>query len=204
MLHNNSYLMKTTKRLFLLLTSTLIAACATQQHATQLTQKSAQTFLQSSWQEQGMLSYHAGQKAFSAAYVWHNQKNQYTIQVIAPLGAWHAELAVQPHRTATLRTSDGKIFQAENPVLLMEENLDWSMPVEDLRFWLSGIPAPNQPFTLRQTKAHDTAHISQANWSIDYFGYQNFHALRLPKKIILTHDDKKMILLIENFKELPA
>jgi len=192
------------KTLVILCACLLLISCATEKPAPHLTQQSAQTFLHSAWQAQGMLSYRAGQKGFSAAYVWQNQTNQYTVQVIAPLGTWHAKLLVQPHQTATLKTSDGKIFHADNPLLLMEENLDWSMPVEDLRYWLGGIPAPNQAFSLRQTPAHDIAHISQADWSIDYLGYQNFSSLRLPKKIILTHANKTITLLIEQFKALPT
>jgi outer membrane lipoprotein LolB len=191
------------KILLLLFIPLFLSSCAIQKPAAHFTPPAAAEFMRSAWQAQGMLSYHAAQKGFSAGYLWQNQSNQYVVQVFAPLGSWHAKLMVRANHRASLRTSDGKFFQANNPMLLMEENLAWSLPVEDLRYWLCGIPAPSQAFTLRQTAAHDTAHIAQADWSIDYFGYENFATWRLPKKIILTQGDKTITVLIQRFKMLP-
>lgn len=186
------------KHILIFLGCLLLAACVTQQ-AKQLTAQSVSTFLHTPWQEQGMLSYREGKKGFSAAYVWQNASNQYTIQVIAPLGAWRAKLNVAGS-SATLSTSDGKVLQAKDPLALMEENLDWSIPVTYLRYWLWGVPAPDAPFTAQNNTQHDVTHLTQAGWSIDYLSYQNFSLARLPTKIVLMQDEKKITLVIENFQ----
>jgi len=62
------------------------------------------------------------------------------------------------------------------------------------------MPAPETPFTLKRTAQNDTAHLTQAGWSIDYAGYRHFGAMRLPEKIILSQGEKKITLIIQNFK----
>lgn len=186
------------KPIFILLGCLLLAACVTQQ-TKQLNAQSVSTFLHTPWQEQGILSYREGKKGFSATYVWQNANDQYTIQMIAPLGAWHAKLNVAGSG-ATLSTSDGKILHAKDPLSLMEENLNWSIPVIYLRYWLWGVPAPDVAFTTQSNAQHDMTHLTQAGWSIDYLNYQNFSLARLPTKIVLAQGEKKITLVVENFQ----
>ena len=75
----------------------------------------------------------------------------------------------------------------------MQENLGWSIPVTDLRYWLWAMPAPHEPFTIKQTSQHEIVQLTQAGWSINYVSYRYFNTLRLPEKIILSQGEKKLL-----------
>lgn len=183
--------------IFILVGSLFLASCATQQ-ARRLDSQSAPVFMHSTWQEQGVLAYRAGKKGFSASYIWQNSKDHYTVQIIAPLGTWRAKLWVTANGAA-LSTSDGKILRARDPLSLMEENLNWSIPATYLHYWLWGIPEPHTPFQARKNAQNDITHLDQGGWSIDYPSYENFSLARLPEKIVLSQGEKKITLVVQNF-----
>jgi outer membrane lipoprotein LolB len=185
---------------FLIFLCALLAACATQSPRSTNNEKTA-SLANSSWREQGIFSYQDNHHGFSASYIWQNTKDHYAIELMGPLGTGHAKLLVNT-KTTLLTTGDGKTFQADNPQLLMEQNLGWSMPVANLKYWLWATPKPNQAFTLKRSTQGDVTQLEQAGWCIQYINYHRFSNYRLPEKIVLTQNNKKIMLVIQNFEKV--
>lgn len=190
--------MKGVARKLLLITSAcLLSACVSQTPPGSTTQ-SVSNLAQATWQEGGVFGYRNGDKGFSAGYVWQNSKDQYNIQLIGPLGAWRAKLSGD-NRQAQLATSDGKMFSAKSPALLMAQNLGWSIPVENLRHWLWATPVPTIPGEVSRKANGEVTQIKQSGWIVQYPYYQNFAGYYLPARIVLIQDSKKITVVIDHF-----
>ena len=179
------------KKFFLVLVSFFLAACTT----SSVLPKISQPLPQARWQADGVLGYREGERGFSAGYIWQNQPESYHIQLIGPLGAWRAHLSGDPHQTV-LAMSNGQRFRASNPETLMQENLGWSVPVENLRYWFLGLPNPYLKGLVSRRNDGEVTAIQQAGWVIEYLSYQNTH----PSRILLTQGNKKITVVVEHFK----
>ena len=55
-------------------------------------------------------------------------------------------------------------------VAQLQDRLGFELPLDNLRYWLLGIPDPSTPFELTRNAQDRAAHLSQAGWNIDYDG----------------------------------
>ena len=56
-------------------------------------------------------------------------------------------------------------------VAQLEDRLGFELPLDNLRYWLLGIPDPNTPFELTRNAQDRAAQLSQAGWNIEYDDY---------------------------------
>ncbi len=169
----------------ILLVAKLLTACTTQ-----MTPSVDPSLLTQSWFADGILGYNENGKGFSANYYWQNTAQKYHIQLIGPLGAWRAMLSGDKH-SAALTMSDGRVFHAKDAGTLMQENLGWSIPVIDLRYWFLGLPNPAMKYKIQRTANGDMQQIQQAGWIIDYSEHRT--------RLVLTQGQKKITVIIEHF-----
>lgn len=180
------------KTTFALCVAMILSACATQVPPPSATQLSAKN-----WQMDGLFGYHDKAQAFNASYMWQNQGDQYHIHVIGPLGAYSAELSGDS-RQARIETSDGKSYQAANAAQLMQQNLGWSIPVQDLMHWLWATPNPNLSGNVSKNAQGQVVQIQQAGWVINYSNYAEYQNQQVPNRIVLTQPDKKITVVIQH------
>ncbi|MCD6048010.1 MAG: outer rane lipoprotein LolB [Gammaproteobacteria bacterium] len=162
----------------------LLSACTTHPIPS-----ATQALSQKAWRADGVFGYRDQGKGFSAGYIWQNAGDHFTVQIIGPLGAWHANLQ-QEAGEIILSTSDGKVCRAKDAETLMQENLGWSIPVEYLRYWFIGLPDPKVKSKIIPAQNDQTKQIQQAGWIIDYPS---------ASKILLTQGTKKITVIINHF-----
>jgi outer membrane lipoprotein LolB len=162
----------------------LLSACTTH-----LTPRATQPLSQQAWHADGVFGYRDQGKGFSAGYIWQNAGDHFTVQIIGPLGAWHANLQ-QEDGEIVLSTSDGKVCRAKDAETLMQENLGWSIPVAYLRYWFVGLPDPKVKSKVIPAQNDQSKQIQQAGWII---GYPS------ASKILLTQGTKKITVIINHF-----
>lgn len=185
--------MKFFLRFFPIAFAVLLSSCATQ--STQLT--TSNIAHPENWQADGVFAYRDQQQGFSAGYIWKNTNSHYDINIIGPLGAWRAVLQGDA-KQAQLTTSDGKVNKSGDPQLLMQQNLGWSIPVNDLMHWLWGEPNPAQKGVVSKNAQGQVVAIQQNGWTIHYADYDEFQNKLVPNRIILTQDNKKVTVVIQH------
>ncbi|NIN34367.1 MAG: lipoprotein localization factor LolB, partial [Gammaproteobacteria bacterium] len=58
--------------------------------------------------------------------------------LISPLGRGTYQLNGDS-QLVSLLTAENKLYQAETPEILLQNNLGWSVPVDGLKYWVKGI-----------------------------------------------------------------
>ncbi len=152
------------------------------------------------WQATGRISVRLDNEAWSATLQWHQQKQEYLLRFIAPLGQGTYEITGN-NEIVFLRTGQDEVLQAQNPETLMEDNFGWHVPLTGLVYWIRGLPEPGvKTDTLLLDAQGRITNLTQSGWRVNYSSYNRAGSYDLPGKIALNNDKLKVRLIIRNWK----
>ena len=89
--------------------------------------------------------------------------------------------------------------------IALERYLDWEFPINSLKYWVKGIPAPEHPVDLRQFNNHGfLSRLNQQNWDIRLLNYEKHSSnsstpVFLPHKIIARYNGHKVSLVLSDW-----
>ncbi|MEM1244345.1 MAG: lipoprotein insertase outer membrane protein LolB [Pseudomonadota bacterium] len=153
----------------------------------------------SHWTINGRIAIITPTQSQNASVYWRQQRSDYTMQFIAPLGTGAVRLSGSRNRV-TLVNAQGKSFSAKSAENLLEQQLGWRIPVANLFYWIRGIPAPNIPANKQYDKNGDLASLRQQGWKISYLSYAKFGEYSLPTRIFLNYGKLKLRLIITRWQ----
>src|SRR5690606_18888434 len=78
---------------------------------------------------------------------------------------------------------------AESAEDLLEQQIGWRLPVENLLWWVRGLPAPDSPSRLQLNPDSRLARLAQAGWTVEYSRYQEVEGVQLPQRLQLSGHD---------------
>jgi outer membrane lipoprotein LolB len=102
----------------------------------------------------------------SGAVRWQRVGARDAVDLYGPTGSVVAKLRRAPGR-ATLDTSDGRHHEAVDARALSQDVLGWELPLEPLRFWVFGQPAPSLGAAEVEAGADGRpAQLRQGEWTV--------------------------------------
>ena len=142
----------------------------------------------SEWQWRGgLLLSNTTQHYHHVNVYWRYQNPQaYTLHFIAPLGLNSARITVD-QKGARLQESGQATQTAPSAEQLMAHYFGQSWPVDDLAYWVRGMPAPGQVTKITQDIHHHIQTLQQDGWHITYHAYQLVDGYALPAALTLNH-----------------
>ncbi len=160
--------------------------------------RQAQLIQLSTWKSMGSVGIKTPDSAWSATFNWQQQFSNYQLQLFAPLGVGSLSLTGND-KTVKLITSKGEHYQAATTQALLQERTGWYLPVELLRYWVLGIPAPQWPAKLVFDSQHRLSKLVQQGWHIEYQTYKIVGQFELPSLLILQNDYFKIRISIKQW-----
>jgi len=152
----------------------------------------------SHWTLSGKLGVRYNGEAHSAHFSWQNENSDFAIRLHGPLGQGSAKLS-HKQNTYTLE-ANGEKHQAYSAEALMSKALGWSFPTEDMVWWVRGLSSPHSP-VMQETRdtQGNLQHLEQHGWQIHYKRYQQVGALLLPYKLVASHKELHITLLLKQW-----
>jgi outer membrane lipoprotein LolB len=155
------------------------------------------------WKFNGKLGIKTQSDSGSASIRWHQQSSAYDIQLHGPLG--QKSIAIWgDHQEVSLKEKGKTIIKARSPEALIKKATGWNLPLTQLNYWVRGLPAPKT--NIKQITPNTTgliAQLEQSGWVIDYQSYHQIQhqnqLIYLPKKIVATHGDIRLTLVIREW-----
>lgn len=132
---------------------------------------------------------------------WEQAGNQYRLRIWGPFGAGAVQISGNP-MSAIVRTPEQRVETA-NVELALREQYGWTLPVQNLRWWVLGVPAPAEPSHVEYDASGRATLIEQANWTIEYESYVDAGSHPLPRKLALSNDDVAVKLVVDQWSGLP-
>ncbi len=138
------------------------------------------------WKLKGRVAGKSNNQGFRAGVQWNQLQTNYVIDLHGPLGRKVAVISGAPGNVQ-LKTSKGESFEADNAENLMQNLFGYSLPVNGLRYWLLGLPDPNQPQNSLLLDEHGKLmQLDQAGWLINYSRYHESNPV-LPALIKISN-----------------
>lgn len=146
----------------------------------------------------------SGALGFKADLRWKQHADgRYEMRVAGPFGARAAELAGDA-RQVTVRTGNQAETVTTDPETWLQQALGVRLPVNGLRWWALGLPAPDSEHHVLLDPAEGRAlRIVQNGWALDYLEYRHSSALDLPRRIEARNGDTRVLVLADQWAQLP-
>lgn len=189
----------------LLLMTLLLGACAShspqpapvvddwQQH-----QAALQTL--QTWQLEGKLGYRDSHDGGSAWVNWRQAEAAFKLQLNGPFGSGATHILGNDQHAEMQRSGKDTIY-APSPAALTEQLFGWQWPVEQLQYWIRGIPDPNTALDISSHNIDGTlATLSQANWQLQFSRYQQVGPWILPGRIRGSSGEYSFTLVIKHWQ----
>ncbi|MFT6101876.1 MAG: outer membrane lipoprotein LolB [Granulosicoccus sp.] len=158
------------------------------------------------WKVTAKLGIRNSKDSGSVTVNWQQQQDQYHIQLSGPFGQGNATLSGDDSNILIDRPGKEPAFSNE-PSALITNTFGWDLPLEQLRYWVRGLPTPSRHFnqTPPRTTYNETgllAQLEQMGWTLRYSRYQPIKTLNgrvLPHKIRAQRDDAILTLIIKRW-----
>ncbi len=163
-----------------------------------LEKREAQTATISSWQITGAMAARNAKKAWTASLNWRQQGiNQYQIRLFGPLGGG---TVIIERDGGLVSYKDGpKSVTSANADELLQQQTGIRLPVNNLYYWVRGLPAPGGVQEARRDQYNHLISLKQAGYTIDYTSYTSVGNIDLPSKIRLQGNGVAIKLIIKHW-----
>lgn len=151
------------------------------------------------WQLAGRAALRIDDQAASASLRWQAQAGQYQIDLRGALGAGSLRLVGDAH-SATLTTAEGEQFSAANAQELVRATTGYALPVELLRWWVTGRPAPWLTGRVVLDAQQRAQVIRQGGWEVTYDRYAMRSGYALPGRVSVQREGVEVRLSIRTWQ----
>ncbi len=149
------------------------------------------------WHIKGKLGYKSPSDAGSVWLDWRQQAAQFTLLLGGPFGAGTVQI-FSNENSVTLRRADKPDISASSTKALSGHLLGLDLPVDELSYWMRGIPAPDVPVNEQTFNEQNlAASFAQVGWQLELSKYRSTEAGDLPGKLTATRGQSKFTLLIK-------
>ena len=149
------------------------------------------------WQLTAKLGIITPDERGSLSLFWRQNSNDYRMNLTNVVGKRVFDLS-RSGQDVQLIDSKGEVHQASNARDLVQELTGWDLPVEQLAYWIKGLPGAGDTVTYDEHLRPNT--ISAHGWQLQYLGYTQIDGLWLPSRLNLTHDDTQLRLAISQWE----
>ncbi len=188
-------------RLLLCLVVAMLSSCASvpkpMQPVVDSASRSKLMMTHQNWRFEGRVAYKHQGKGGSAQIIWQQKAGISDIKITAPLAIGTARIVLTPD-SAQFIDSKGKVVAEGDPDAVFLQVLQTSVPK---RWFANGLRAfwPDNPDLTASALAGQVL-IDQWQWR--YLEWQN-SPIFLPRHIEILHDETRVRILIDSWKELP-
>jgi outer membrane lipoprotein LolB len=186
------------RRALMLIGCCALAACATTRPpappTTQWSQRVGELQGGNGWQLEGRAAVALGTQGWQATLSWRQADNTAEVHLSGPFGIGALVLKQSP---------EGLSLNGAPPsdavLSAVQEKLGFDLPIENLHYWLLGVPNPGSTFDLSRNEQDRAKVLSQAGWSIAYDRYMPVAGDVLPARLVLTAGDVRVRIVIDHW-----
>ena len=187
----------------LLLAVALLAACATMPPTVtegdnaRFRLRQAELSALDSWQVTGRIAFKIADEGGTGAMTWAQAGRDMAFSFRGPLGAGAFNLDGSPP-DLLLQTGNGDVQRLEDPETELRARFGWSAPFASLRYWMLGLPDPDNAAVTAVDEAGLLRKLDQAGWAVSYERY-GAGAPMLPRKLTLLRDEVRIRVIIDRW-----
>lgn len=158
----------------------------------------------------GRVAVAAGEQGFSAGLRWEQRAERGAIVLEGPFGM--GALAIDTDAAAVrVTTGRGERYEGAQARAALEQQLGFAVPLESLRYWVRGLPAPPGEAAAADPVDEDIdvaaprlQRLQQQGWQIDYTEYHPAPFDYQPRRLVAQNGVARVRLVIDRWGATPA
>ncbi len=148
-----------------------------------------------SWQLDGRAAVSLGTQGWQASLDWRQRGESSEVHLSGPFGAGAVVVKATPEGISLNGAPPSADVAAQ-----LRDRLGFELPIDSLRFWLQGIPDPNNAFELTRNPQDRALQLTQQGWSIEYDKYMPNHGDLLPARLVLRREDARVRIAVDRWE----
>lgn len=181
------------RALFLIVLGLVLASCASTPQLTQRSGAQDAPFILN-----GRIAISQPARHDSAGLRWTHSAERDEVLLLAPLGQVVAR--IQGDASGVTLEADGRLHVAADAESLTQEMLGWRLPLSGLRYWVTGVPAPQGRFESEYDAAGRLSRLAQQGWDIRYTRYAGAQRDALPLRLSMQRAGMEVRLVIDEWE----
>ncbi|MES1929589.1 outer membrane lipoprotein LolB [Salinisphaera dokdonensis CL-ES53] len=130
---------------------------------------------------------------------WRQQGEEFDVRLSGPLGAGGFRAMGALEEEVVIQTRDER-YVTEEPDALVERTLGWTFPLEPLRFWARGLPAPGDYERISVDEQGRMIALEQQGWALSFPDYiEPEGAPAVPRRIVLDNGETRIRLVVDRW-----
>jgi|SRR5277367_3871111 len=148
-----------------------------------------------SWQLDGRAAVAVGTQGWQATLNWRQRGDTTEAHLSGPFGVGALVLKNTPAGLSVngAPPSDAVLSQ-------LQERVGFELPLDQLKFWLLGVPDPGAPFELKRNAQDRAQQMTQGEWSIDYDRYMPVGGDLLPAHLVLNREGVRVRIAVDHWE----
>jgi outer membrane lipoprotein LolB len=134
----------------------------------------------------------------SGSFAWAQDGGTTRLDLRGPLGAGAVRLVVTPE-SLSLADGDGAVLDAEAARADLRARLGTDLPWSHLRYWMLGLPAPDEPATVRDASSAPWRVIEQSGWRLSYDAFTDVRGLSLPQRFSAERPSVRVRVVVDRW-----
>lgn len=152
-----------------------------------------------SWSLSGRLALRAAQESVSGSIRWWQGDRGFDLRLHGAFGRGALHLTENSAGARLERADEPPIEAASAAVLLADALPQTPLPVDSLRYWVLGRPAPGAVESLQLDDANRLHLLRQDGWEIEYTDYRPVPPWSLPARLKARRGDIELRLAISDW-----
>lgn len=145
------------------------------------------------WEFTGSINVRDASEAHSSRIRWRQQGQQYRINLWGTFNIGATEINGRPGEVRIEQQGEEPIV-TDSPRDMLYDRIGYELPVDELNYWIKGIPAPGKAEALNFADNTQLLGFEQAGWRVEYLGYTNLGAESLPTRIRIQKEPLRLDL----------
>jgi outer membrane lipoprotein LolB len=146
------------------------------------------------WQLAGRAAVAVGSQGWQASLDWHQRGDAVELHLAGPLGVGAMVLTETPAGLSLNGAPPSDAVLAQ-----LQERLGFELPLNNLRYWLLGVPDPGSIFDLTRNDQDRAAQLTQAGWTVSYDKYMMVSGDWLPARMVLVRDTVRVRIAVDHW-----
>jgi len=148
----------------------------------------------SSWQMDGRAAVAVGKQGWQASLDWNQSGAISVVHLAGPFGVGALVLKNSPEGLSLNGAPPSDAVLAD-----VQQRLGFELPLDELRFWLLGVPNPAEPFELTRNAQDRALQLTQAGWTLDYDRYLEFAGQLLPGHLVMSREAVRVKIAVDHW-----
>ena len=153
------------------------------------------------WDIQGAFSIQHQGKSEIANYTWQQRNHaNYNIHISSTLNAYVVNV-VGDKNGVILYQNNEKPLTASTPTELLEKTIGFSLPIDNLYYWVSGLAAPGKNTQTTDQYGHLLT-LDQSGWHVEFSRYTHLTKdIDVPQLLNFNSDNLSIRLVIKKWQK---